>query len=112
MEKKEKDSSYFTGLVLSLSTLALQYLGKIANPLSGKVERDLEQAKTTIDMLLMLKEKTKDNLTEKEEKFLNNILADLQLNYVDELKKGAAENAEKKSTDSAETKKENSGNIS
>lgn len=87
---EEESDSYFTGLILSLSTLVLQQLGKIANPLSSKIERNLEQAKTTIDMLLMLKEKTKGNLTGKEEKFLNNILADLQLNYVDELKKGDA----------------------
>ncbi|HCJ66410.1 MAG TPA: DUF1844 domain-containing protein [Elusimicrobia bacterium] len=107
----EESNSYFTGLIFSLSTLVLQQLGKIANPLSSKIERNLEQAKTTIDMLLMLKEKTKGNLTEKEEKILNNILADLQLNYVDEVKKGTAENAEKKSTDSAETKKENTGSI-
>lgn len=95
MEEEEKDSTYFTGLILSLSTVTLQHLGKIANPLSGKIERNLEQAKATIEMLSILKEKTKGNLTEKEEKFLNNILADLQLNYVDELKKGTAESAEK-----------------
>ncbi len=104
-EEKEaiaSNSSYFTGLILSLSTVALQQLGKIINPLTGKIELNLEQAKTTIDMLLMLKEKTKGNLTGKEEKFLNNILADLQLNYVDELKKATAEGAEKKTADSAE----------
>jgi len=85
-----KSESCFTGLVLSLSTVTLQHLGKIANLLNGKIERNLEQAKTTIDLLTMLKEKTKGNLTEKEERFLNSILADLQLNYVDELKKGDA----------------------
>ncbi len=103
----EKNDSYFIGLIFSLSSVVLQQLGKVSNPLSGKIERNLEQAKSTIDMLLMLKEKTKDNLNEKEEKFLNNILADLQLNYVDEVKKGTNESAEKKSTESAEPKKEN-----
>lgn len=114
----EKESSeHFVGLVMSLSTIALQQLGKIANPMTGKVERNLEQVQMTIDMLTMLRDKTKGNLTPKEEMFLNSTLADLQLNYVDELKKASAEVAEKKSpestekiaTEKTETKKEDTG---
>lgn len=74
---------------MSLQIAAMQYLGKIVSPLTGKVERNLEQAKGSIDMLSMLAEKTKNNLSSDEEKFLSNILFELRLNYLDELKKPA-----------------------
>jgi len=112
MNEKKESNMHFLSLVISLSALAMQQLGKVNNPLTNKIERNLEQAKLTIDMLTMLKKKTQGNLTTEEEKLLHTNLANLQLNYVDELNKGTTENAEKKSTDSAETKKENSGNIS
>ncbi len=87
MNEDIQSSVYFVNLVISLSQAAMQQLGKIANPLTGKVERNLDQAKLTIDMLEMLKEKTKGNLTKEEEKMIKEILANLQLNYVDEIDK-------------------------
>jgi hypothetical protein len=80
-------NSEFFALVLMLQNSTMIHLGKVSNPVSGKVERNLKQAKMTIDMLEMIKEKTKGNLESDEEKFLNNILADLQLNYVAETEK-------------------------
>ncbi len=82
-------NAHFFQLVMSLQIAAMQYLGKIVSPLTGKVERNLEQAKGSIDMLSMLAEKTKSNLSPDEEKFLSNILFELRLNYLDELKKPA-----------------------
>jgi len=87
MAEEPKLNMYFMSLVLSLSQAAMQQMGKITNPLTGKIERNLEQAKVTIDMLEMLKEKTKGNLVKEEEKLVNDTLATLQLNYVDEVKK-------------------------
>lgn len=86
-EEKKEVNMQFLSLVMSLSAITLQQLGKIANPLSGKIERNLESAKVTIDMLIMLRDKTKGNLAAEEERFLNTTLADFQLNYADELKK-------------------------
>lgn len=79
----------FMGLVTSFSYACWQQLGKIASPITGKIERNLEQAKYSIDLLVMLREKTKGNLTGDEEKILNEMIANLQMNYVDELKKPA-----------------------
>ena len=64
-----------------------QTLGKIANPVTGKTEKDLPMTQRIIEILQMLKEKTKGNLDEKEEKFLTNAITELQLNYVEEVNK-------------------------
>ncbi len=72
----------FTNLVMSLSTSALFLLGEISEPSTGKKNRDLVLAKHSIDTLNMLQEKTKGNLTEDEEKMLQNILYDLKIRYV------------------------------
>ena len=77
----------FFQLIVSLQAGAMQQLGKVISPISGKVERDLELAKATIDMLTMLEEKTKGNLSEDEGKLLSHVLYELRLNYVEESKK-------------------------
>lgn len=89
MAEEIKENANFITLLLSLSTAAMQQLGKIPSPLTGKIERSLEQAKVTIDMLEMIKDKTRGNLTPREERLLSNSLADLQLNYVDEINKSS-----------------------
>jgi hypothetical protein len=58
-------------------------LGKVMNPTTGKAEVNLELARDSIDTLLMLKEKTKGNLTETEKGLLENSMQDLELNYVE-----------------------------
>ena len=72
----------FNGLIFSLSSSALIYLGEVPDPKTNKKIKDLELAKHTIDTISMLKEKTKGNLTEEEEKFLDSVLADLKWRYV------------------------------
>ncbi len=72
----------FNGLIFSLSSSALIYLGEMPDPKTNKKIKDLELAKHTIDTISMLKEKTKGNLTEEEEKFLDSVLADLRWRYV------------------------------
>ena len=57
-------------------------LGKIAHPMTGKTEKNLEQASFVIDLLAVLQEKTKGNLTDSEARLLDNALRDLRLNYV------------------------------
>ena len=87
---------YFMQLVMSFQAAAWQQLGKVASPFSGKVERDLAMAKNTIDMLGMLQEKTKGNLTEDEKRVLEHALYELRLNYVDESKKSDGQPEEQK----------------
>ncbi len=85
-EKKKEDLNYqFVSLVFSLQQAAMAQLGKIANPATGKMEKNLIQAKATIDMLEMLKEKSKGNLTDTEQKIMLNTLDNLYLNYADEV---------------------------
>ena len=77
----------FVQLVFSFQSAAWMQLGKIANPISGKIEKNLDAAKMSIDMLIMVKEKTKGNLDAEEEKILANAITELELNYVAESKK-------------------------
>ena len=87
MAEQEKINEYFLSLVFSLSAAAMQQMGKISNPITNKTEKNLEQAKVSIDIIEMLFEKTKGNRTAEENKFLLSTLSDLQLNFVDELDK-------------------------
>ena len=77
----------FSTFVISLSTQALMHLGEIADPLSGKVETDVTAAKQMIDILGMLREKTKGNLNSGEERLMEDILFDLRMKYVEAVKK-------------------------
>ena len=72
----------FSSLLFSLSSSALFHLGEIADPYTNQKKQDLTLAKHTIDIMAMLKEKTKGNLTEEEKKFLESVLADLRWRYV------------------------------
>jgi hypothetical protein len=80
----ERMEFLFHHLVAMFQTLALQQLGKLVNPINGKLERDLQQAKITIDMLRMIQEKTAGNLSDNEKKLIDTVVMELQINYVDE----------------------------
>ena len=75
----------FLGLVHSFQAAAMQQMGKILNPFTEKMERDLRQARLSIDMLEMLQERTSGNLTGEESRFLTHVLTELRLNYVAEM---------------------------
>lgn len=89
--EEDKDGVLFAQLVMSFQAAAWQQLGKIKNPLTDKIERNLDQARYSIDILEMLRNKTKGNLSEDEQKFLNHVISELQLNYVDEFTKAQKE---------------------
>jgi len=91
-----KKTSLFLSLVLTFQTAALQQMGKLKNPITDKIERDLQQAQMSIDMLDMLEEKTRGNLTEEESRFLKEVLKELKLNYVDEVAKDQKANEPEK----------------
>jgi len=77
----------FSAFVISLSTQALIQLGEVPSPVSGQVERDLVVAKQMIDILGMLREKTRGNLDQGEEKLLEDALYDLRIRYVEAVKR-------------------------
>jgi len=74
----------FSTFVFSLNSSALVHLGVIADPVSGKTEKNLAVAKQTIDIIGMLKEKTAGNLTDEEKRLLETALRDLRILYVKE----------------------------
>lgn len=78
---------HFMQLVLSLQAAAMQQMGKVMNPMTSKIERDLVMAQNTIDMLTMIEKKTKNNLTDEESKLIEHVLYELRLNFVDETNK-------------------------
>jgi len=73
----------FSTFVLSLSHSALMHLGEAPNPENGKVEKNLPLARQTIDLVSMLEEKTRGNLTGDEERLIGQILFDLRMRYVE-----------------------------
>jgi hypothetical protein len=88
MDEQERSQVLFINLVMMFQSLAWQQMGKVKNPLTDTVERNLEGARSLIDTLEMLRAKTKGNLSQDEEKFLDDVLRDLRLNYLDEAAKG------------------------
>ena len=112
-ESKPAEGRYFDllfqQLTVSLSEAAMMHLGKLVNPTSGKSERNLPQARATIDMLRMLQAKAQGNLGEAEEHLLTNSLTTLQLNYAAEVKAAEAEKSDKsdasKASDTSEASK-------
>ena len=73
----------FATFVLSLSHSALMHLGDAPDPAGGKAAPDLEMARQTIDLLHLLEEKTRGNLTGEEERMLSAALYDLRLRFVE-----------------------------
>ncbi len=89
-EKKEPQAPLpeinFATFIISLNASALLHLGVLGDPATGKDVKNLPMGKQTIDILGMLEEKTKGNLSKEEENMLKNILYDLRIIYVKEQK--------------------------
>ena len=100
-----KNNELFITLISSLSSQAWIQLGKMKNPVTDKIEKNLDAASMSIDMLSMLHEKTKNNLDEYEAKLLEQSLNDLRMNFVFE-KKNNSTNVD--APDNEKTKKKDS----
>jgi len=100
---KARETYLFQHLVVMFQTLALQQMGKLVSPITGKVERDLHQAKITVDMLGMIQNRTEGNLDENEQKILDTVMMELQMNYIDE----TAREAEEEKAGTADEEKKN-----
>ena len=83
---KEKETEPFqvdfSTFVMSLTSSAFYHLGDMPDPSTGKKEVNLPAVQQTIDMLIMLREKTKGNLKEDEKKLLEQLVYELQVKYV------------------------------
>lgn len=86
-----KHDHVLAGLVFSLQAMTMQQLGKLQDPHTGEVHRDLDGARGTIDILEMLKAKCRTDTPPDLLRLLDGAVMDLQLNYVDERKREARE---------------------
>ena len=103
----DKTQLLFMQLVLQNQQIAMMAMGKLENPVTKRIDRNLEYAKVSIDTLDMLQVKTKGNLSEYEEKYLIEVLKELKLTYVEELTKDKnnTSNYDDKKTDDKKSKK-------
>ena len=83
-QKKETEPFQvdFSTFIMSLTSSAFYHLGDMPDPSTGKKEVNLPAVQQTIDMLTMLREKTKGNLTEDESKLIEQLIYELQVKYV------------------------------
>ena len=83
-EKKETEPFQidFSAFIMSLTSSAFYHLGDMPDPSTGKTETNLPAVQQTIDMLIMLREKTKGNLKEDEIKLIEQLIYELQVKYV------------------------------
>ncbi len=85
-EKADKAAEFppldFSTFILSLSTSVLMNLGLVENPMTKKTEKEPAVAKQTIDLIGLLQEKTKGNLSEQETRLIEDVLRELRLLYV------------------------------
>ncbi len=105
LTEEQRNELLFTQIVIMFQGAAMQQLGKVKNPVTDKIERDLDHARNSIDILGMLEVKTKGNLTTQEDQFLQLVLSELRLNYVDEVKKPVETQPESEKEPEGETEK-------
>ena len=105
-----KEDQLFIHLVNTFVQSAWISLGKVKNPVSDELERNIDQASYYIDLLDMLQTKMKGNLSEWEEQYILHSLSELKLNYIDEKKKkeDEADSEENKTGDESKEKKDTS----
>jgi len=81
-EDVEPERTMFNEFLMGIASSAFIYLGLVEHPATGRRQVDMTAAKESIDMLVMLREKTKGNLTRGEEKFFDDLLSDLKMQFV------------------------------
>lgn len=72
----------FSTLILSFASAAMIGMGAVPDPMTGQIHRDIDIAKQNIDIISLLKEKTKGNLTREEDELLSTILYELRMSFV------------------------------
>ena len=87
MHGMNSEDQLFSQLLYIFYSSAMVSMGKLKNPATDQIERNLEQAKQSIDILELIRDKTKNNLSEQQSRMVEHFLTDLRLNYVDESNK-------------------------
>ncbi len=88
-ERRDEDESRsidFSSFLLSLATSAMAYLGEVPDPASGKTVESLDGAKQMIDILSLLREKTRGNLEPEESQLIDSLLYELRMRYLSKAK--------------------------
>ncbi|MCB0365378.1 MAG: DUF1844 domain-containing protein [Bdellovibrionaceae bacterium] len=80
--QENKLEASFSTLILSIASSAAMSLGLAPNPTNNKTEKNLEMARFNIDLLVVLQDKTKNNLDKDEGAFLESVIRDLQLKFI------------------------------
>ncbi len=107
-DNKPTEQQLFDQLISSIVHSAWVFLGKIKNPMNDELERNLEQASIQIDMLDMLYKRMKGNLSDNEDQYLNHLVRELKMNFVEEKNKPTEDNMEdEKGVDKEEVKGKN-----
>ena len=88
LESKFTEEQLFDNLISSLIHSVWISLGKIKNPMTDKIERNLFAASMNIDMLDMLYKRMDGNLSEQEDSYLSHVLSEIKMNYIEEKKLG------------------------
>ena len=99
LESKFTEEQLFDNLISSLVHSVWISLGKIKNPMSDKIERNLFAASMNIDMLDMLYKRMDGNLSEQEESYLSHVMSEIKMNYIEEKKLGDDLSEEEKEED-------------
>jgi hypothetical protein len=81
-EREEDEMTEFMAAVMNVASPAFIYLGLAEHPATGRPQVDLVAAQQYIDILAVLREKTKGNLTRNEEEFFDGLLADMRMQFV------------------------------
>jgi|TARA_B110000914_G_scaffold88430_1_gene77752 hypothetical protein len=97
LSEKEQLFLYLVGTFHSSARIAL---GKTENPMTKSTNVNVEQASFYIDVLDLIQEKAKENLTDYEEQMLINTISELKLNLIDEKKKNKSQNGQQKNKES------------
>ena len=79
---QEKMEASLSVLIMSIASSAIMAMGLAPNPQNGEVSKDKNMARFNIDLLVILQQKTKGNLTADESQFLENLISDLQMKFV------------------------------
>jgi hypothetical protein len=104
----EPEAMRFMQLVAMFQLAAMQQMGKLPSPVTNEIERDLDQARVSIDMLEMLKQRTEGNRSEAESEMLEKIVFELQMNYVDETRRPQDTPTDETTSDDSEAASEES----
>ncbi len=101
LSEDQQNQMLFMMLIQQHQQIAMMGMGKVKNPATDEVERDLKSAKFAIDTLMMIQSFTEGNLPEELEEYLEDTLNNLRLNYADEVEEEDGESSEDDTEDAA-----------